>query len=149
MNLSPEVTFVMEPNLGLSVQFDLTNPEPHFLYETLFHMRVAGKHVRMTVKRLAWVMGLLRELTVKVSSCILLHLMWLSSLVYLSEITIILCVLKCMCNPNPADCTFFLCFQVTTRGEAHLELNAFRRKHDCALVISGDSLEVNLMHSQS
>ncbi|MGH0167838.1 UNVERIFIED_CONTAM: hypothetical protein FKN15_053658 [Acipenser sinensis] len=34
--------------------------------------------------------------------------------------------------------------QVTTRGEAHLELNAFRRKHDCALVISGDSLEVCL-----
>ncbi|CAB1330051.1 unnamed protein product, partial [Coregonus sp. 'balchen'] len=33
---------------------------------------------------------------------------------------------------------------VTTRGEAHLELNAFRRKHDCALVISGDSLEVCL-----
>lgn len=32
--------------------------------------------------------------------------------------------------------------KVTTRGEAHLELNAFRRKHDCALVISGDSLEV-------
>ncbi|KAF5920933.1 hypothetical protein HPG69_007553 [Diceros bicornis minor] len=31
---------------------------------------------------------------------------------------------------------------VTNRGEAHLELNAFRRKHDCALVISGDSLEV-------
>lgn len=36
------------------------------------------------------------------------------------------------------------CFllKVATRGEAHLELNAFRRKHDCALVISGDSLEV-------
>uniref|UniRef100_A0A8B9KX09 Phospholipid-transporting ATPase n=1 Tax=Astyanax mexicanus TaxID=7994 RepID=A0A8B9KX09_ASTMX len=33
---------------------------------------------------------------------------------------------------------------VTTRSEAHLELNAFRRKHDCALVISGDSLEVCL-----
>lgn len=32
--------------------------------------------------------------------------------------------------------------QVSNRGEAHLELNAFRRKHDCALVISGDSLEV-------
>ena len=31
---------------------------------------------------------------------------------------------------------------MTNRGEAHLELNAFRRKHDCALVISGDSLEV-------
>uniref|UniRef100_A0A3B5QRL4 Phospholipid-transporting ATPase n=1 Tax=Xiphophorus maculatus TaxID=8083 RepID=A0A3B5QRL4_XIPMA len=36
--------------------------------------------------------------------------------------------------------------QVTTRGEAHLELNAFRRKHDCALVISGDSLEVCLKY---
>ncbi|XP_045881808.1 probable phospholipid-transporting ATPase IIB isoform X2 [Meles meles] len=33
---------------------------------------------------------------------------------------------------------------VTSRGEAHLELNAFRRRHDCALVISGDSLEVCL-----
>ncbi|CDQ63704.1 unnamed protein product [Oncorhynchus mykiss] len=33
---------------------------------------------------------------------------------------------------------------VSNRGEAHLELNAFRRKHDCALVISGDSLEVYL-----
>uniref|UniRef100_A0A8C2CD35 Phospholipid-transporting ATPase n=1 Tax=Cyprinus carpio TaxID=7962 RepID=A0A8C2CD35_CYPCA len=36
--------------------------------------------------------------------------------------------------------------QVTTRSEAHLELNAFRRKHDCALVISGDSLEVCLKY---
>ncbi|NWS45286.1 ATP9B ATPase, partial [Probosciger aterrimus] len=35
---------------------------------------------------------------------------------------------------------------VTTRGEAHLELNAFRRKHECALVISGDSLEVCLKY---
>ncbi|KAJ7405947.1 putative phospholipid-transporting ATPase IIB [Pitangus sulphuratus] len=35
---------------------------------------------------------------------------------------------------------------VATRGEAHLELNAFRRKHDCALVISGDSLEVCLKY---
>uniref|UniRef100_A0A8C8B4B4 Phospholipid-transporting ATPase n=1 Tax=Otus sunia TaxID=257818 RepID=A0A8C8B4B4_9STRI len=35
---------------------------------------------------------------------------------------------------------------VTTRGEAHLELNAFRRKHDCALVVSGDSLEVCLKY---
>lgn len=32
--------------------------------------------------------------------------------------------------------------QVSSRGEAHLELNAFRRKQDCALVLSGDSLEV-------
>ncbi|XP_029410679.1 probable phospholipid-transporting ATPase IIB isoform X4 [Nannospalax galili] len=36
--------------------------------------------------------------------------------------------------------------EVTSRGEAHLELNAFRRKHDCALVISGDSLEVCLRY---
>ncbi|XP_054439770.1 probable phospholipid-transporting ATPase IIB [Pteronotus mesoamericanus] len=35
---------------------------------------------------------------------------------------------------------------VANRGEAHLELNAFRRKHDCALVISGDSLEVCLRY---
>uniref|UniRef100_A0A8C9JQE2 Phospholipid-transporting ATPase n=1 Tax=Panthera tigris altaica TaxID=74533 RepID=A0A8C9JQE2_PANTA len=38
---------------------------------------------------------------------------------------------------------------VTNRGEAHLELNAFRRKHDCALVISGDSLEVRLLSDQA
>uniref|UniRef100_A0AAY4EJB4 Phospholipid-transporting ATPase n=1 Tax=Denticeps clupeoides TaxID=299321 RepID=A0AAY4EJB4_9TELE len=35
---------------------------------------------------------------------------------------------------------------VSSRGEAHLELNAFRRKHECALVISGDSLEVCLRY---
>ncbi|KAJ8273003.1 hypothetical protein GJAV_G00096220 [Gymnothorax javanicus] len=35
---------------------------------------------------------------------------------------------------------------VSNRGEAHLELNAFRRKHDCALVISGDALEVCLRY---
>ncbi|XP_067888575.1 probable phospholipid-transporting ATPase IIB isoform X1 [Heterodontus francisci] len=35
---------------------------------------------------------------------------------------------------------------VMNRGEAHLELNAFRRKHDCTLVISGDSLEVCLKY---
>ena len=31
---------------------------------------------------------------------------------------------------------------VTTRAEAHQELNAFRRKQDAALVIKGESLEV-------
>lgn len=31
---------------------------------------------------------------------------------------------------------------VTNRSEAHLELNAFRRKNDCALVVMGKSLEV-------
>uniref|UniRef100_A0A6I8R2I6 Phospholipid-transporting ATPase n=1 Tax=Xenopus tropicalis TaxID=8364 RepID=A0A6I8R2I6_XENTR len=35
---------------------------------------------------------------------------------------------------------------VSNRSEAHLELNAFRRKHDCALVIAGDSLEVCLKY---
>ena len=38
------------------------------------------------------------------------------------------------------------CFfqEVTSRSEAHQELNAFRRKQDTALVIRGDSLEVCL-----
>lgn len=31
---------------------------------------------------------------------------------------------------------------VADRAEAHLELNAFRRKGDAALVITGESLEV-------
>ena len=33
---------------------------------------------------------------------------------------------------------------VNGRTDAHLELNAFRRKTDCALVIRGDSLDVCL-----
>lgn len=33
-----------------------------------------------------------------------------------------------------------------TRTDAHLELNAFRRREDCALVISGESLEVCLSY---
>lgn len=41
------------------------------------------------------------------------------------------------------DNSCFVLKQVSNRGEAHLELNAFRRKYDCALVISGDSLEVH------
>lgn len=32
---------------------------------------------------------------------------------------------------------------VSDRSEAHRELNAYRRKNDCALIITGDSLEVN------
>ncbi|KAK2580739.1 hypothetical protein KPH14_011366 [Odynerus spinipes] len=35
---------------------------------------------------------------------------------------------------------------VLTRTDAHLELNTFRRKQDCALVISGDSLDVCLQY---
>ncbi|KAJ3649925.1 hypothetical protein Zmor_021641 [Zophobas morio] len=38
--------------------------------------------------------------------------------------------------------------KVVTRTDAHLELNAFRRKQDCALVISGESLEVCLSYYQ-
>lgn len=40
--------------------------------------------------------------------------------------------------------TIFFKLKVSYRSEAHLELNAFRRKHDCALVIAGDSLEVTI-----
>ena len=41
--------------------------------------------------------------------------------------------------------------KITNRSDAHLELNAFRRKNDCALVITGESLQVcvfkgGLMH---
>jgi phospholipid-translocating ATPase len=37
---------------------------------------------------------------------------------------------------------------VQTRTDAHLELNNFRRKQDCALVVSGESLEVCLQYYQ-
>ena len=37
---------------------------------------------------------------------------------------------------------------VQTRTDAHLELNQFRRKQDCALVVSGESLEVCLQYYQ-
>ncbi|KAK3727238.1 hypothetical protein QZH41_019302, partial [Actinostola sp. cb2023] len=36
--------------------------------------------------------------------------------------------------------------QVSSRSEAHLELNSFRRKNDCALIIKGDSIEACLSH---
>lgn len=42
------------------------------------------------------------------------------------------------------DCKFFFFF----RTDAHLELNQFRRKQDCALVVSGESLEVCLQYYQ-
>ncbi|XP_043203202.1 probable phospholipid-transporting ATPase IIB isoform X3 [Amphibalanus amphitrite] len=35
---------------------------------------------------------------------------------------------------------------ISTRAEAHQELNAFRRKNDCALVIKGDALEICLRY---
>lgn len=50
--------------------------------------------------------------------------------------------LCCFLTPVEHTLLSSILLQVTNRGEAHLELNAFRRKHDCALVISGDSLEV-------
>lgn len=37
---------------------------------------------------------------------------------------------------------------IKTRTEAHLELNQFRRKQDCALVVSGESLDVCLAYYQ-
>ncbi|KAH0552697.1 probable phospholipid-transporting ATPase IIB isoform X1 [Cotesia glomerata] len=37
---------------------------------------------------------------------------------------------------------------VVSRTDAHLELNTFRKKQDCALVIGGDSLEVCLQYYQ-
>ncbi|XP_033225307.1 probable phospholipid-transporting ATPase IIA isoform X2 [Belonocnema kinseyi] len=37
---------------------------------------------------------------------------------------------------------------VVTRTDAHLELNTFRKKQDCALIISGDSLEVCMKYYQ-
>lgn len=43
--------------LGVSVKFDRTCIEPHFLCETLFHASVAGRHDRVAVKQLVWVMG--------------------------------------------------------------------------------------------
>ncbi|CAB4002247.1 probable phospholipid-transporting ATPase IIB isoform X2 [Paramuricea clavata] len=44
--------------------------------------------------------------------------------------------------------TIYTFKQVSDRTEAHLELNSFRRKNDCALVIKGDSLETCLRHYQ-
>ncbi|XP_065168811.1 probable phospholipid-transporting ATPase IIB isoform X2 [Atheta coriaria] len=38
--------------------------------------------------------------------------------------------------------------KVVTRTDAHLELNSFRRRSDCALVITGESLEVCLQYYQ-
>lgn len=38
--------------------------------------------------------------------------------------------------------------KVVTRTDAHLELNAFRRHSDYALVVSGESLEVCLNYYQ-
>lgn len=38
--------------------------------------------------------------------------------------------------------------KIVTRTDAHLELNAFRRRHGCALVVSGESLEVCLAYYQ-
>lgn len=37
---------------------------------------------------------------------------------------------------------------VANRTEAHLQLNAFRKKQDCCLVLTGDSLEVSLINNR-
>lgn len=43
----------------------------------------------------------------------------------------------------------FVFGQATTRTEVHAELNTFRKRLDSALVIRGDSLEVNSLKVQS
>ncbi|VVC25360.1 P-type ATPase, transmembrane domain,P-type ATPase, phosphorylation site,P-type ATPase, C-terminal,P- [Cinara cedri] len=43
----------------------------------------------------------------------------------------------------------FIFNPVHTRTEAHQQLNAFRKKQDCALVITGDSLEICLQYYQT
>ena len=40
----------------------------------------------------------------------------------------------------------YTCMQVSTRSEAHSELNSFRRKSESALIISGSSLELCIKH---
>lgn len=51
------------------------------------------------------------------------------------------------CNTILFVCGINLVFNIF-RTEAHQELNAFRRKQDCALVVSGESLEVCLQYYQ-
>lgn len=43
----------------------------------------------------------------------------------------------------------FYLFIVCNRTDAHIELNQFRRKQNCALVVSGESLDVCLHYYQS
>lgn len=52
------------------------------------------------------------------------------------------CIAKssCLVSRNQ-ECYIFS--PITTRTDAHVQLNNFRRKQDCALVISGDSLDVS------
>ncbi|KAJ8916317.1 hypothetical protein NQ315_005012 [Exocentrus adspersus] len=52
------------------------------------------------------------------------------------------------CIAKSSRLVFIYLKKVVTRTDAHLELNAYRRKQDCALVISGESLEVCLSYYQ-
>ncbi|XP_064393299.1 probable phospholipid-transporting ATPase IIA isoform X2 [Halichondria panicea] len=45
--------------------------------------------------------------------------------------------------------TLFTFKQVGSRSEAHTELNNWRKKNDCALIIAGDSLELCLQYYES
>lgn len=55
------------------------------------------------------------------------------------------CIAKSSCLVSRAQ-GLHVFKSVVTRTDAHLELNTFRKKQDCALVISGDSLEVCLQY---
>ena len=65
-----------------NIHLEVTDLKLHFLFETLSHTRVAGERKLVTVKQLAWLWSF-TQLTVEVSSCTLLLLVWFSSLVYL------------------------------------------------------------------
>ena len=41
---------------------------------------------------------------------------------------------------------YIIMLQVSSRSEAHSELNSFRRKSESALIISGSSLELCIKH---
>ncbi|ESN91643.1 hypothetical protein HELRODRAFT_96328 [Helobdella robusta] len=55
------------------------------------------------------------------------------------------CIAKSSCLVSRLQ-TIHVFKNVLDRADAHLELNAFRRRSDCALVISGDSLEICLRY---
>ena len=45
-----------------------------------------------------------------------------------------------------SEVPLYTCMQVSTRSEAHSELNSFRRKSESALIITGSSLELCIKH---
>jgi len=58
------------------------------------------------------------------------------------------CIAKSSCLVAPKQ-NLYIFGKVRDRGEAHNELNQFRKKQDSALVISGDSMDVCLQYYQN